>query len=123
VAISSTHDTEMLAGWWDAAGLEERRLCARILGVPQPEAIAEAPYSATTRDALLRVLFAAGSDFVIVPIQDVFGWRDRVNVPGVVNDENWTWRLPWDADTLRSQPEAQERAAFLRDLAHHTGRS
>lgn len=123
VALSGTHDTETLAEWWDTADLQERRLCAQIPGMREAGCDSEAPFSATIRDALLRALFGAGSDFVIIPVQDVFGWRDRVNVPGVVNDENWTWRLPWAGDTLRSQPEAQERAAFLRDLAHRTGRS
>ena len=74
------------------------------------------------RDALLRALFGAGSDFVIVPFQDLFGWRDRVNVPAVVNDENWTWRLPWAIDELDVLPEARERAGFLRALAEEYGR-
>ena len=59
---------------------------------------------------------------MIVPIQDVFGWRDRVNIPAVVNDENWTWRLPWPVDDLATQPEARERAAFLRGLSRDSRR-
>ncbi|MGH7465718.1 MAG: 4-alpha-glucanotransferase, partial [Longimicrobiales bacterium] len=122
VAISGTHDTETLAEWWDTADLEERRLCADLPGLRASGCAPDAPFSAATRDALLRLLFGAGSDFVIIPIQDVFGWRDRVNTPAVVNEENWTWRLPWPSDELRSQPEARERASFLRGLSHHTDR-
>jgi 4-alpha-glucanotransferase len=122
VALSGTHDTETLAEWWDAAGAEERRLCADIPGLREAGCAPDAPFSPAIRDALLGALFGAGSDFVIVPIQDVFGWRDRVNVPGVVNDENWTWLLPWAVDELLSQPEAQERAAFLRALSSQSGR-
>jgi 4-alpha-glucanotransferase len=122
VAISATHDTETLAEWWDGAGYQERQLCADIRGLRDAGA-PEAAFGPAIRDALLGALFASGSDFVIVPIQDVFGWRDRVNVPGVVDDQNWTWRLPWRVQELLSQPEAQERAAFLRELVVRSGRA
>ena len=68
------------------------------------------------------MVFAAGSDLVLVPVQDLFGWRDRINVPAVVDDTNWSWQLPWPADRLADQPEAAERAAFLRALAEDTHR-
>jgi 4-alpha-glucanotransferase len=123
VAISATHATETQAEWWDGAGAEERRLCAGLPGLAEAGAGPETPFSPAIRDALLRAIFGAGSSFVILPVQDVFGWRDRVNVPGVVADDNWTWRLPWPVDALPAQPEAQERAAFLRQLAQETGRA
>ena len=122
VAISATHDTDMLAGWWDGASLEERRLCAAIPGLREAGCDPERPFSPATRDALLAVLFHSGSDFVIIPIQDVFGWRDRVNVPGIVDDQNWTWRMPWLVDEVPSQPDAQERAQFLRALSERSKR-
>jgi 4-alpha-glucanotransferase len=122
VAISATHDTETLAEWWDGASAEERRLCADATGLREAGGSPDAPFSPAIRDALLRVIFGAGSDLVILPVQDVFGWRDRINLPGLVNEENWTWRLPWPVDDLPSHPEASERAAFLRALASETGR-
>jgi 4-alpha-glucanotransferase len=122
VAISGTHDTETLAAWWDGAGREERQLCAEIPGLREIGLDPDAPFNEHIRDALLRALFGARSDFVIVAFQDLFGWRDRVNVPAVVNDENWTWRLPWAIDELNVLPEARERAGFLRALAEENGR-
>jgi 4-alpha-glucanotransferase len=122
VAISGTHDTETLAEWWDGASREERHLCAEIPGVREAGLNPDAPFDEHIRDALLRALFGARSDFVIVPFQDLFGWRDRVNVPAVVNDENWTWRLPWPIDDLGVLPAARERADFLRALARDSGR-
>jgi len=56
-------------------------------------------------------------------VQDIFGWRDRINTPAVVDDVNWTWRLPWLIDLLPSQPVAQERAQFLRTTIAKCGRS
>ena len=123
VAISGTHDTETLAEWWDGAEPERTPPVRRDSGLARRRLRSRrALRSPAIRDALLRALFGAGSDFVIVPFQDLFGWRDRVNVPAVVNDENWTWRLPWPIDDLSVLPEARERAAFLRALARETGR-
>jgi 4-alpha-glucanotransferase len=62
---------------------------------------------------LLETLFAAGSNTLILPIGDVFGWRDRINQPATVGDGNWTWRLPWPADRMSTEPAAMAVAAQL----------
>jgi 4-alpha-glucanotransferase len=115
VATSGTHDTESLAEWWDQTSSEDRRALGRI------PALASAgfegggrPYDAGIRDALLELLFAAGSDLLILPLPDLFGWRDRINTPATVGAGNWTYRLPWPVDRLAVEPEARERAAVLR---------
>jgi 4-alpha-glucanotransferase len=125
VATSGTHDTEPMAVWWDSAPAEERAAVGRI---PMLRAIVggldvqTAPFTPALRDALLEVLCASGSDLLILPVQDVFGWRDRINLPATVSDTNWTYRLPWPADALGTQPEARERAARLREWAGRYGR-
>jgi 4-alpha-glucanotransferase len=63
------------------------------------------------------MLFASASNLLLVPVQDVFGWRDRINVPATVGDNNWTYRLPWPSDRLDQEPEAQERKQTLRRWA------
>jgi 4-alpha-glucanotransferase len=65
---------------------------------------------------------ASGSDLTLFPIQDVFGWRDRINVPATVNESNWTFRLPWSVDRLDDVPEARERQACLRAWSEKHGR-
>jgi 4-alpha-glucanotransferase len=75
------------------------------------------------RDALLEALFASGSDLLTLPIQDVFGWVDRVNVPAIIDATNWTWRLPWPVDALEAQPEAAERQQVLRGWADRHARA
>jgi 4-alpha-glucanotransferase len=47
----------------------------------------------------------------------VFGWRDRINEPSKVDEQNWTYRLPWPVDDLDDVPEADERQRFLRRLS------
>ena len=61
-----------------------------------------------------KSLFASGSDLLLLPMQDAFGWRDRINEPATVSDENWTYRLPWPVDQLDEIPEARERQERLR---------
>lgn len=114
LATSSTHDTETLAEWWDTAPAEERAAIAAIPSLHASGCNPATEFGDTVRDALLRALCGAGSNLVLIPVQDIFGWRDRINTPAVVDDVNWTWRLPWLIDQLPSQPVAQERARFLR---------
>ena len=114
VATTGTHDTETLAEWWDAATAEERSrvadipfLASRSLNLHAPE------YDDATRDLFLEMLAASASNLLLLPVQDIFGWRDRINLPGTVTDSNWTWRLPWPVDVLDHQPEARARAERL----------
>jgi 4-alpha-glucanotransferase len=124
VATTGTHDTETLAEWWETAPAAERRALARVPSLLGRSAVLRSPrYSDEVRDTLLELMFASGSDLLILPVQDVFGWRDRINTPATVGDDNWTWRLPWVADTLRDQPAAVERAARLRGWAAGHGRA
>jgi 4-alpha-glucanotransferase len=123
VTTTGTHDTESLAEWWDAAPVEER---AEVLKVPDLAGAGfstDSPFDARLRDALLAAIYRSGANLVLLPIQDIFGWRDRINVPGTVGSGNWTWRLPFPLGDLLSLPDAVERASFLRNLAIETGRT
>src|SRR5207253_8409714 len=122
-ATSGTHDTEPIAEWWELAPIEERRALAAVDrdGPPDPEP-AE-PFNEATRDAILQLLYRAGSDFLQLPIQDVFGWNDRINTPALIADQNWTWRLPWLVEEMGKEPAARDRAAFVRLLAERSGRA
>lgn len=122
VAISGTHDTETMAEWWAQADAAERTAVLALPQLQRSSILAAESFSDRVRDALLEAIFAARSDLLLVPVQDVFGWCDRINVPAVVSDDNWSWRMPWPVDHLATQPEAVERASFIRRLAQGTGR-
>ena len=74
------------------------------------------------RDALLTQAYGSGSDLLLLPIQDIFGWPDRVNTPATVGEQNWTWKLPLSVEALSADAEALERADALRTLAISTDR-
>jgi 4-alpha-glucanotransferase len=122
VATSGTHDTEPMAIWWETAPREEREaaleipaIASRITEDERERVLAGPGLSNHCREALLETLFESGSDLLILPFQDVFGWRDRINQPATVGDDNWTWRLPWPVDRLTTEPEAMSVANQLQE--------
>ena len=130
LATTGTHDTDPLAIAWDDAPPEERGAIAALAGIGgtggdsggRGEGGGDREFDDDVRDAVLKLFYASGSDLLVIPIQDLFGWRDRINTPATVGDTNWTWRLPWPVDRLDAEPEARERAATLRQWAAGTNR-
>lgn len=129
VATSGTHDTEPMVIWWEGAPAEEKEAVlaipsvrARLAAEDRSRALATPGLPDPVRDALIEALYASGADVLILPIQDVFGRRDRINQPATVGAANWTWRLPWPVDRLSSEPEAVAVAARLKDWAMTYGR-
>jgi 4-alpha-glucanotransferase len=123
-ALTSTHDTDTLAGWWKSASRHEREATLRLRFFQERGLVdATAPWSDHLRDAFLELACEAGSSELLMPIQDLFGWIERINVPGTVTSANWTSRLPWPADRLGDVIEATARARFFRALAVRTGRA
>ena len=130
VATSGTHDTEPMVVWWERAPRAEREavlaipsVCARLPPEDRARALDDPGLADTVREALLDVLFASGAGLLIVPIQDLFGWRDRINQPATVSAANWTWRLPWPSDRLLTEPVAMAQAAQIRRWGKASGRS
>jgi len=117
VAASGTHDTEPMIVWWEHASDDERRKAAAMPTIARLAGgadLAAADYNAIVRDVLLESMWASGSDLLLLPVQDVFGWRDRINEPAVVADNNWTFRLPWPCDRLDDVAEARARKDQMR---------
>ena len=121
LATTGTHDTEPLTVWWGAQPVAEREKFLRALGLesrvnPRP-ALGEA-----ARGAILAALYAAPSQLVIIPIQDLFGWSARINRPGTISDSNWTYRMPLTLERMRHSRAIQSRVAKLREIAIRSGR-
>jgi len=89
VATTGTHDIEPLAAT-EEGGTDEQRA------------------------EILRSLLSSGSRLTLMPLQDVFGWTERINTPAVVDEINWTWRLPWPVETWLDGPQTVEPADRLR---------
>ena len=106
-----------MASWWEHAPADER---SKVNDLPTIQwltggtELTSGRYDSTIRDILLEALFASRSDLLLTVVQDVFGWRDRINEPATITDRNWTFRLPWPCDRLNEVPEAVERQSALR---------
>jgi len=122
LATTGTHDTETLAEWWDEAPSDERREAMEWPYLKATGRTPDAAFDDRLRDAVLRILFTAGSNLVVVPVQDIFGWKDRINTPAIVDDVNWRWRMPWPVEDLKTEPVPGERSAFLRELSRSSAR-
>lgn len=97
VAATGTHDIEPLAALDDGA-------------------------TESAREATLEALLSAESFLALIMLQDVFGWTDRINTPGIVDEANWTWRVPWPVDTWLDREDTRARADWLRQLTRAAGR-
>ncbi len=119
VATTSTHDIEPLALWWEVIDDDERAAMLKAMRLQAPP---NAHFDGRLHRALLEHAGSAGSDLLLLPVQDVFGWPDRINVPATVGEHNWTWKLPLSVEALGSDPAAVEAADQLRVVLSESGR-
>lgn len=135
VAMTGTHDTATVAGWWRGRDLDwaetlgrlppgttirgetERRawdrglLWATFLGAdPRPEPDDPAPVVA----AALRHIGATRSELALAPLEDLLAIEEQPNLPGTVTEHpNWRRRLDAPLADLLAAPETAARIAVL----------
>ncbi|MDB5805344.1 MAG: 4-alpha-glucanotransferase [Betaproteobacteria bacterium] len=126
LAMYGTHDHDPLKSVWRTmaeawsggatdSGSEFEAFCAYANIAPPPDA----RFSAEVHTALLAALFASNAWIAVLQIADVFGWEDRINLPGTSNDENWTCRLPSPITSLHLEGTAPD----VSNLILRSGRS
>lgn len=131
VAMTGTHDTPTVAGWWQGRDMDwndrlgrsgparsereaDRARLWSVLGdgAPQP---ADDP--AIVVDAALRHVAATESRLAIVPLEDVLGEVEQPNLPGTVDGHpNWRRRLSAPLDTLLADPATAARIHILDEV-------
>jgi len=116
VCCPAVHDSSCLREWWNNEA--DQQVFSGFIGVPSLPKI----YNPGTARIILSKVAASASRFRIFQIQDLMHlsnrWyaadpaSERINVPGAVNDFNWTYRLPAeiseimkDEDLIRSVSE------------------
>lgn len=127
VAMTGTHDTPTIAGWWSGRdidwsarlgrtttpedrtrrGEERAALWATIGGGgPVPDA---APV-----DAILHHVAAAPCPLLLVPVEDLASLEEQPNLPGTTTEHpNWRRRLPEPSAALLDEPAVARRTALL----------
>ncbi len=120
VATTGTHDTDTLVAWWDELDAPEREAIYRLLDLDSSVTTQHSPLPLLP---LLEILYAAGSSLTLLPIQDLFGWPERINVPATISADNWSYRLPVTIDRLDELPSVRERMERVRALIDAAGRT
>ena len=115
LATTSTHDTEQLAGWWRSAGPAERRLFWRMVSGRDEKP----PAFSRALDPILVKMINSGSRVVILPYQDLFGLKDRINTPNTMGPHNWSFRPDAPLELFREKHGARLAglAEWIREAA------
>ena len=101
VATLSVHDSQVFGDWWENEASEEERkdLCRALSIAP----VHSRNYGRETARYILEGLFSAYSYLCILQIQELLAVGDkqqrpfgeqRINIPGTVREENWSYRMP-----------------------------
>lgn len=123
IATTGTHDTDTLSAWWDTLPPEGRE---PFLGLPSLAAVSPDRCAGFTPDVhrgLLTAVYASPSNLALIPIQDAFGLRGRINVPNSVGAHNWSWRMPWSLETMSREAHIGAALDLLATLARRHGRA
>ena len=84
IGYTSTHDSEPIRAAIESLSKEQYRKVAKSLKInTQAESI-----------GVIKAAYDTKAETVIVPMPDVLscGWEARINTPGKVGPENWSWR-------------------------------
>ncbi len=125
VAMTGTHDTPTLAGWWKARDIDwaeklgrggadrarrttERAALWHAMGKPGD------PPAAPPVDAMIAHVAEAPCPLAIVPLEDLLALEEQPNLPGTI-DEHPNWRRRMDAPTaaLLARRDVARRTALL----------
>lgn len=135
VAVTGTHDTPTVAGWWRGTDLDWAEKLGRLppggtraqaedarewdrgrlwatLGAPGPRPAPEDP--APVVAAALAHIGRTAAQLALVPLEDILALEEQPNLPGTIDEHpNWRRRLAEPLDTLLDAPETVARVAAL----------
>jgi len=94
IAYTGTHDNDTARGWWDNANPHERAYVGSYLASGGDD----------IHWAMIRACCNSVANVAVFQLQDVLGLGSahRMNTPGTVGDQNWSWRF--DGSMLGAEP-------------------
>ncbi len=104
VVYSGTHDHDTARGWYENLGAESREELERELAVARIDE--DEPWW-----SLIRLTMSSRCRTCMLQMQDVLGLGSeaRMNTPGTVGPQNWSWRI--EPGSLTPELAARLRAA------------
>ncbi len=118
LATTSTHDTETLRGWWENMDVNERRNIWEMISGQKTDG--NVPFNLDTQRSMLKRVLESASALTLFAWQDITGTLERVNIPGTVGPENWTYRSDVTPQEARGKYGAQ--LTMFENLLRETGR-
>lgn len=135
VAMTGTHDTPTVAGWWKGRDLDWARRLGRGGGSDEATdragraAEREALWHAMGRegttpadppvDDILAHVAAASCPLAIVSLEDLTGAEEQPNLPGTIDEHpNWRRRMPEPIDALLARRDVARRTDLLTAERH-----
>jgi 4-alpha-glucanotransferase len=116
VVTWSTHDTPPLRAFWRAMPEHDRARHAFLAKCePGPE------LSPADEAALLRLAMQSSASSAFFLVQEVLGEEARINTPGTVGPQNWSYRTPTLED-LETSPHHKARADLFASWLREAGR-
>lgn len=108
VCYTGTHDNATTVQWLHEATPEDIAMAKKYLGLSKEEGYIE---------GIIRGCMSSVSDTCIIPMQDFLrlGKSARMNQPGTMSQNNWSWRVRQDALT-------QELAEQIHEITKRYGR-
>jgi 4-alpha-glucanotransferase len=64
----------------------------------------------------------SASSLVILPFQDILGIDGRINTPGTVADNNWTYRFPVEIEEIGNNLQYKDTLDFYNEILLSSGR-
>jgi 4-alpha-glucanotransferase len=131
VAMTGTHDTPTVAGWWSGRDLDwadrlgrlspgidrlqaeairdwDRGLLWSTIGAANPRPAPGDPQPVV--DAALAHVGASPALLAIAPLEDLLGETEQPNLPGTTSEHpNWRRRLPTPLQELLASPTVKRR--------------
>jgi 4-alpha-glucanotransferase len=142
-ATYSTHDHDPVCGIWrgcleairrhhecpdDHTGWQAHnahntlRVLSEFAGIPISTHGPWPPFTEGVRLRLIKALFDSNSRFAVLMVTSLFGIDQRINEPGTIGPNNWTFRLPWTIEQIQSNPRLVEISRRLAATIHVTKR-
>lgn len=136
VAMTGTHDTPTVAGWWSEADLEWAEKLGRLPEDATPEEAAlrrdwdrgllwatlthnaeprpPADEPDTVVTAALEHIGRTPCSLAIAPLEDLLAEREQPNLPGTITEHpNWRRRLAAPLAEMLAEPDTAQRVATL----------
>ena len=79
-------------------------------------------YDRGIQEALLRQISLSNSHRVGIMISDLLGTSERINVPGIMDGSNWSYRLGMTTRELQESKEWEWVRELSKKILNETGR-